>query len=979
MRKVTTLLFVVLLTTIGNWHSSYGQYRNVYHINESFDGLTALPSGWKTQTGNPAIYFRSGGTSFKDGAMFATGGGSGNRGGDIIFPTPQSNEEIGTSPVWFVEFDVVVNKANLGPRNTAGLIFSGSTSQNVSNDTDWFAASIFGLYTFGDGFWHYINMDLVGPDQEPDQDLSVYNGKMGPVFDSGQNARFRWAGGQALNLDLKDDEAAAANVARWNATTKTDVTFEKEVVYHITARMNFDDQVVESLIIEEKENSGNRQEFTNMKFMATSPLAVGTNPLVPEENRKVTDINILSTFNTRTSSGGSGGNSDLEMVFDDFKVYYQVPSAGQETVTIWYKDQDGGNARDPKVLPNTEVGEVIELADVDMQSFVEGANYFRYDADKTTEKSLTVTSGATNELTVYFVKAAAVAGTYVWAPTGSIALNETDGNFTVNGQTGVAYQANNTMEFANGGIPAAVLSAPVNLGTANAIVSADEFTLNNAAGSEGELTGTGALIVNGAAIFEQDFVNNLEGGLEVNTTGSIPTLIHSKKAAKKIKIGDGGKLRLKTITDRTEAGGVDRFNTPIEGAGEGSTINLYHEMNVDGYDFASPITNASVINIHALSWGRQVSSHWDSQLLATFPAGAQVKLYNAITEKDTLAGFGVIRAGLDNVRLHLGDKVRAVRNYNEANSATAVAIGGLSGDPGSFLEGGFVNGRGQIFSIGGLNTDEVFAGTIRQFMKANDFGTSTVSLRKVGTGNWTISGDITTTGTITAAAGTLELTGTVAESMTPITVLEEAVLKTGFNPINAPSIEIEAGGTLIANSTPFANAYVNVLGTASGSFSASAIAINNGQLNLSVNSFTSGDHDVVEGIGGIGVSGTDAKINITVKQATEGSTIQLLKAPQIVWNDMNVTVSVNGEDITNNTETTPGAKFVWNFTTGELKSLVTGEFSGIESLNPEGKTVESVEYYDGLGRVTSKDAKGIVIRKLIYDDNTSKVEKILNN
>jgi fibronectin-binding autotransporter adhesin len=80
-------------------------------------------------------------------------------------------------------------------------------------------------------------------------------------------------------------------------------------------------------------------------------------------------------------------------------------------------------------------------------------------------------------------------------------------------------------------------------------------------------------------------------------------------------------------------------------------------------------------------------------------------------------------------------------------------MGGLQGGAGTILQGGT---NFTTYSIGALNTDGTFAGSIQ------NNGAGVTSITKVGTGGLTISGTISATGTTSIVNGGFRLTGTSA-------------------------------------------------------------------------------------------------------------------------------------------------------------------------------------------------------------------------
>jgi hypothetical protein len=182
-KKFTQLVLLSFLAIAGinllNAQVPEGYYKK-FHINADFTGVEAAPTGWEVRTGNTAI-FRSGGITFADGVVKASGSGSGTRGADLVFPSPQSKTVIGqpADSIWYLEMDWIINGATLGPKNALGLLFSGTKSNSVST-ANYYVDGIFGLYVFGDGYLHYMNMDLYGP-------LKV---QIDPTFSGDPNERY---------------------------------------------------------------------------------------------------------------------------------------------------------------------------------------------------------------------------------------------------------------------------------------------------------------------------------------------------------------------------------------------------------------------------------------------------------------------------------------------------------------------------------------------------------------------------------------------------------------------------------------------------------------------------------------------------------------------------------------------------------------------------------------------------------------------
>ena len=541
MKKNYYLLAAVLFSGLCSWQVSYAQsYYKVHHINENFDNLTALPQGWSGNyygSKTNCLFSKNGiAPKLENGSLVLSGAGSGGRGTDIIFPSP----EVENAEKWFIEFDWSVEKATQGPKNAVGLVLSGSSSLNIKTDSIWYAASILGLYSFGDGYLHYWNMDLYGPNEVVNDKYSVYDGKMGPVFVSGNTEQFRRTG-----RNLPDDPAAnnsVENVTLWHSSTKTDIAYRDSAVYHITACLNFKTQKVESLTISEIGNIENSQTIGSMPFLA--PSLVGEGAPNTMEERVVSDLSILSSFNTRGVVGSSGDGTDYSASFDNLEIYYQKASAGQAIVSVNYKDQNGNDIRLPRTL-SSELNELFSLNDFDKTSFISDGFYYAYNESETQSAnsgkgddgmSLIVSAGS-NELSVIFKKFTAAAGTYMWKGTGGPIWSELIPNFQSGEVTGLGYQNGNPVEFSNATpIKTVIVHNNINMDDADITVTGSDYKFMG----EGKINGIGTLIVNGPASLE--FNNLLEGGAIINSTEEV--IIKNTSAASRYKIGNNGCITL---------------------------------------------------------------------------------------------------------------------------------------------------------------------------------------------------------------------------------------------------------------------------------------------------------------------------------------------------------------------------------------------------------------------------------------------------
>jgi autotransporter-associated beta strand protein len=587
---------------------------------------------------------------------------------------------------------------------------------------------------------------------------------------------------------------------------------------------------------------------------------------------------------------------------------------------------------------------IYKLLASDKERVIEGGFYYSYDAGAThtanAEKgddgeSVTVVAGGVS-LDVIFKKSEIAAGTYVWTGADGWNWNELENNFSVNGGANISFQTGNGVAFSNAEVTNkdVVLDEIADLGDNNMLISAEGYALSGT----GRITGTGTLTVDAAAALGVN--NQLDGGAVVNTTG----VIHVKhaSAAKKFKVVDNANLKL-------EAGNT--FSAPIEGAGGILNIDAVSD------NFYTPaITNASTVNIQLDARGRLRGSDWTNKWTATFPENAQINVTNQV-EDGKSAGLGVNNTTLEKVKVHLGDSTRVLRHYNEnAASTDTLFFGELSGTAASIIEGGFIDGRTTTYAFGGLNTDAVFEGIIRPFLRGDTalITTSTLHLVKKGTGKWTLKGDAQFNGDFTVQSGTLELIdNTVGTDASQIIVNAGATLK-GDGAIIGSIITTVGADAVLAGAFHFDQALLLDEGSLYKPF---------------VNSFDEGDYDRITADGGITAMGI---LDITVNSATEGQRIKLLTSEDPNFESGFASILVNGVDITDNEATTPGAEFVWLPETSELLSLINKV--GILDVQT-GKAIKSIRYYDISGRPVSKDAKGFVIQQIRYEDNTIATRK----
>lgn len=202
----------------------------------------------------------------------------------------------------------------------------------------------------------------------------------------------------------------------------------------------------------------------------------------------------------------------------------------------------------------------------------------------------------------------------------------------------------------------------------------------------------------------------------------------------------------------------------------------------------------------------------DGNYLATYPAAASPIDSTKVKE----LGYSYTKRvplGYPKAHIHLNDKAYLYTGGNMSNSAASSAypstditvchVGALSGTAASVLgAGGQQRGSFEAnWYIGGLNTNEVFEGTINNSgYKKNAKATH---IHKVGTGDWRLTNEkLTNVGNYSVEEGSLTILGQVTTTSSVI-VKEGASLK--GNPVFTAAGTAEIAGMLEPGDSTFNN------------------------------------------------------------------------------------------------------------------------------------------------------------------------------
>lgn len=1024
MKKTFTLLISAVMTafmSLGSTNAQTPVYFPNYFINQPFDGVEAMPSGWSFGSGNSAYVGRAGASaafgSPGQGFVTISGSGSGARGGELRFPSTATSE-FKDSTVWAIEFDWTANTVGMnGMQGASAVTLLGPNSVNLADNATFWAAAIFEFYAYNaNGNIHLTNLDPIGKGYIAGVPFNV-NGLPTPVgyCSSGNNSYF----GRKATTTVDADSL--------NLTTKTKIVFGATKKYHVFAEMNFATQMVQKFIMYEIANPVNGDTIINKSFIA--PYSVGASPTIDIADRKVTQFDRLASWATRPGSGNAVCNHS----YDNLKTYVWKQSVGTADVAVKYVDREGNTIKDSRILPGEQVNSTVWLSEVDKANFTSTDalyNYY-YDAEAThtanaakgtdgesVKVNYTEVQGTDNSLTVVFKKVTVTPGTYVWGGDTNTKWSYLDDNFSVSGGAAASYQPGNAVEFSKTDAlnKTVEVTGTVDLTDANMLVSAPDYVFTGA----GRITGNGALTVSSATTLGAD--NRLVGGTIIQTSDLV-TIKHANAATKFSSVEPSVSLNL-------EAGAT--FNKAIDGA-VGSTLN----MNlVSLNEYAPVITGFSTLNLNQTVQTSLNASTWRTGWGGSLPENIQVNFNNGVLDNPVPNGLGLTGTVMQKAKLHLAPNTRLVRQYNEnGNNADVVYIGELTGEVGSRIESGFVDGRYFRYDIGGLNTDAIFNGEIAAFTKSHKAATDTtvavttyaangVGITKSGTGSWTVNGNfnfpagnkgsqlnvgggifningnvvfpsgkktdgcqihVTGTGTmningkldfvkdtaahtITVTDGVLQLHDSIIappSNMIVLTVDALGVLKTGNNFIGASTVTVNGiveGGGKYANTFSLTN----------------PLAL----LKLKVTSFDEGNYEYVDALGDISIKSGILDITV-INTPSEIKKITILKSAgnyDILDNMASVRVLVNNQDITaNNSESQipEGATGLYYFLpeTGELAYIGTTGLQGKYA----NKEVRHIEYYNVMGQRVTKNHQGLTLNKITYTDGTVQSIKVYNH
>lgn len=450
--------------------------------------------------------------------------------------------------------------------------------------------------------------------------------------------------------------------------------------------------------------------------------------------------------------------------------------------------------------------------------------------------------------------------------------------------------------------------------------------------------------MNGSLEGNSDFILDGKGQLKVGTTKFFThtgatqlnggTLYLSTVDIAKAGIGSSSKLVLNGghLKTKGESSGYETYSFPIEVVGdEISQIsynrNCYINNKVTGtgvLQFNIPYLREYIKGDFSGFTGRIIANGISSE-----SAGSLFLINsNSVNLKNT-----VIQCK-GNSRVCIWD------------TSGSQTLGGLSGVSGTYLSGSSkqTDGFSCTWSIGSANTDETFAGKINNWSCSGSGHSGTVSINKVGTGLWRLTGSNDYKGNTNVKAGTLVVNGTNSGTG-PVAVSKNATLK-GKGTI-AARVSLLSGATVCAGDTLINSSVLKLNGGLTANYG-------------SIIEFPLKSQDGMNASNRIKVTGAltinDATLSLDISNATS-----IQDGTQFTLFDLSA-AKVSGSGFANIVPEVPSENQVWDTSNLLTTGIISVKAKGADGINDAiNDGSNDAPIYDLNGK-RIPEAKGMYIR-----------------
>ena len=306
--------------------------------------------------------------------------------------------------------------------------------------------------------------------------------------------------------------------------------------------------------------------------------------------------------------------------------------------------------------------------------------------------------------------------------------------------------------------------------------------------------------MNGSLEGDGDFILNGKGQLTVGTTNFFKhtgktilkgsTLYLSTIDIAKAGIGSSSKLVMAggTLKTKGDNNNYETYAFPIE-VQEGTTSYFAPHRNCY---ITSKVTGSGTIQIDIPYLREYIKGDWGSftgRIIA-----------NGVNSKASEGSLFLLN-GNGNDFPKATVELKGCAHLAGWTTSCDFEIGGISGDKGTYIRGSSKNTSGFTcsYTVGGANTDETFNGVINN-LSSSSTREGTVSIKKVGSGDWRLTGTNVYKGTTTVSGGRLIINGSHTGTGA-ITVNNGATL-CGKGKV-AGKVTVNAGGTVAVGDTLF--------------------------------------------------------------------------------------------------------------------------------------------------------------------------------
>lgn len=293
------------------------------------------------------------------------------------------------------------------------------------------------------------------------------------------------------------------------------------------------------------------------------------------------------------------------------------------------------------------------------------------------------------------------------------------------------------------------------------------------------IDGKGQLTVASAGFFGYKGATVLRGSKLYLSTADIA----------KAGIGSSSKLVMEGghLQTSGETSGYETYSFPIEVA-EGTVSQFSPFRNCY---IKCPVTGAGTLQLNIPYLREYINANW---------TGFTGRLIANGVSTDKAGSLLLLQKGNENALSRTTVTLKGNARLCAWDTNPTCSVGGLSGASGTYLMGSSKNTKNFncTWTVGGANTDETFSGIINNWDCSGADRGGTVSITKMGTGIWRLTGNNVYKGTTTVNSGRLVVNG--SHTGTGAVTVNSGATLAGKGTV-AAKVTVRQGGTVFAGDT----------------------------------------------------------------------------------------------------------------------------------------------------------------------------------